>query len=467
MNNEEDLINSNDAMDLNKQNLLYLQKINNRKFELQNTIIDEAEVNIEKPVVTSKVSSKEHIEVDLSKDEPRREKSKDMTSFKRSAVALTVICVVGGSFLGLGLGVGTTLTNKYLLKENRNKMLYSSTLKDQLNPNIESDIVTLTDITDLKGNKNLLIDIIKSVNPSVVNISSRVSSNNPFEAGGGKGTGIIFNSDDENMYIVTNYHVVRGAKEVEIIIEDSKPIYAKLVGRDQNADIAVVSISIESALEAGVNKISTVEFGNSETLQVGELVLAIGNALGEGNTSTLGIISATNKEIEIDNVKLKVIQTDAAINSGNSGGPLINMNGEVIGINTAKVNDSKVEGMGYSITSNEVIRIVEEIMNSEPRPFLGVSGVDMQKHIARSYNLPVIGVIVTGVVEGTPAEKAGIQESDIITSFNGETVNTFDDLLRMIKDTPLGQRVEVNLIRNGRDVITVTVKLDQTAENNF
>jgi serine protease Do len=189
--------------------------------------------------------------------------------------------------------------------------------------------------------------------------------------------------------------------------------------------------------------------------------------LGEGNTATAGIISAKDKIINVDGTKLNVIQTDAAINPGNSGGPLINMRGEVIGINTAKFSESTVEGMGYSITSGVAKPIIEKLTNQETRPYLGIEASDVTKKIADLYNLPAMGVYVGTVMVGSSAEKAGIQPSDIITSFNEESILNFKDLTAALQKCKIGESVKVKVLRQGKDTITLNVVLTSLPDTNF
>lgn len=206
------------------------------------------------------------------------------------------------------------------------------------------------------------------------------------------------------------------------------------------------------------------EFGDSDSTQVGDTVIAIGNALGQGNTATKGIISVGAKEVNINGKKLTVLQTDAAINPGNSGGALVNQKGQVIGINTAKIALTSVEGVGYSIASNVAESLIEQLMNTTDSATLGVSVVTITDEMAQYYNLPTAGVMVQEVVQGGSAAQSGIKQNDIITSFNGQPTFTNDQLVSLVKKTKVGDTVNVKLIRNGQ---TLDVKVKMLKSSGF
>ncbi|MDR1209104.1 MAG: trypsin-like peptidase domain-containing protein [Clostridiales bacterium] len=311
--------------------------------------------------------------------------------------------------------------------------------------------------------------IIDNVEPSVVSIVSTVEGGGYGGYGGfgdyfggrstGLGSGILFHENDQKYYIVTNYHVVQDASGVSVSISGCEPIPAAIVGFDSAQDLAVASVAKADAREAGVETAVIAEFGNSDGLRVGDEVLAIGNALGEGNTATNGIVSAMNKEISVEGRDLVVLQTNAAINPGNSGGPLINLSGKVIGINTAKIEQTDTEGMGYSIPSNIAQPIIQSIMDSINKPYLGVTVSTINDETAKQYNLPSAGAFVSGVVDGSPADKAGIEENDVITGFNGMPILTSEQLTQEVRGCEIGDEVEVKLIR-GKGNLTIMVKLE-------
>lgn len=302
------------------------------------------------------------------------------------------------------------------------------------------------------------VDIIKSVKPSVVSISTKVSGTAeyfgsfsvPYEANG-MGSGVVFYSDDEKIAIATNNHVVDGASSIYVTFEDGANVPAKVVGTKSESDLAVITVSWDDLKSAGEKDVSAATFGDSDSLEVGDSVIAIGNAMGMGLSATDGMISMTQQTVTVEGHELNVLQTSAAINGGNSGGPLVNSAGEVIGINTAKYNSSMAEGMGYAIPSNVIAPIVEDLLENgtQPKPYIGIKGTSITTDNADLYKLPV-GALIMEVTEGGPAEAAGIMVGDIITSFNGNTVMDMDSLVKVVGETKVGDTVDVHVVRDGK-----------------
>jgi serine protease Do len=257
----------------------------------------------------------------------------------------------------------------------------------------------------------------------------------------GMGSGFIIN---EEGYILTNYHVIEGAKEVIVTLSDGRDVKAKVVNYDQNQDIAMLKLTDDSIKVPAI-----VELGNSDALKPGEEVLAIGTPLSKdfNQTVTGGLVSAVNRTVETSTgVKLNLIQTDAAINPGNSGGPLINTKGEVVGINTLKMS-GEAEGIGFSIPINEVKDRIDSL--SKPILNLGVSIREINEQLAKQYDMEE-GLYIIEVTEFSPAEKAGLKSGDLIVKFDGQRIKTFDEL-RAIRDTKKeGDVVKVEAIRNGQ-----------------
>ena len=303
------------------------------------------------------------------------------------------------------------------------------------------------------------VDIIKAVKPTVVSISTQTAGNAqyfgsfsvPYESSG-VGSGVIFYSDETKVAIATNNHVIDGATSIYVTIEDETTIPAKIVGTKSEADLAVITVNWTDLNEAGIEEVSVATFGDSDALEVGDAVFAIGNAMGMGLSATDGMISMTEQVINIDGNNLSVVQTSAAINGGNSGGALVNTAGEVIGINTAKYNSSMAEGMGYAIPSNEIIPIIEELLlnGTQATPFVGITGTSITDENSALYRLPV-GALIMEVIEGGPSDLAGIMVGDIITHFNGSTVMDMDALIGLVKETEVGEVVNVHVIRNGEE----------------
>jgi serine protease Do len=308
------------------------------------------------------------------------------------------------------------------------------------------------------------IEIIKKVKPSIVCITSVSQSRNIFNQSyqsEGSGSGIMFYKDDDNVYIATNNHVIDGASTVSIAINDADDLIpATLVGKDSNADLAVISVSNSDILAAGIDNVQLATFGDSDELQMGESVIAIGNALGQGNTATAGIVSALQKDVTIQGRKLSVIQTDAAINPGNSGGALVNSKGQVIGINTAKIALDSVEGIGYSITSNVAKPIIEQLMNSTDTPTLGVYITTVTEDLASQYNLPTAGVLIQQVIEGGSAEKADLRAGDVVTAYNDTPVFNSDQLIQAVKASKVGDTATLTIVRDG-NTKTIDIVLEK------
>ena len=296
-------------------------------------------------------------------------------------------------------------------------------------------------------------EAFEKVAPAVVIVSVNGNTFNGFytEEVQGIGSGFIIN---EEGYILTNYHVIEDANEVTVTLSDGREVKAKVVNYDQHQDIAMIKINEEGITVPGV-----VELGDSSVLRTGEEVLAIGTPLSKEFNQTLtgGYVSAVNRNVETSTgVQVNLIQTDAAINPGNSGGPLINTKGEVIGINTLKIADSEVEGLGFAIPINEVKDRIEAL--SKPILNLGVSIREINSDLAKQYKMEE-GLYVVQVVEFSPAEKAGIQPGDVIIKFDGEKIKTFEEL-KVIRDKKsAGDVVEVEVSRNGNSK-TLSLQLE-------
>ncbi|WP_028274353.1 S1C family serine protease [Atopococcus tabaci] len=292
----------------------------------------------------------------------------------------------------------------------------------------------------------------------------------------GTGSGVVYKVDGDTAYVVTNNHVVEGSDAIEIMLKDGTQVEAKLIGSDVWTDLAVLTVSSE--------QITTVaEFGNSENLTVGEPAIAIGSPLGTDFASsvTAGIISATGRSVPVDtnnddqvDWEMTAIQTDAAINPGNSGGALVNIAGQVVGINSMKISTSTVEGMGFAIPSNDVVNIVNQLeQNGEViRPVLGISLIDLSMISSQQRETVLTlpddvngGVVVAQVVPGSAAETAGMQQYDVIVGFDGQEVTNSMELRQLIYSSEIGSEVEVEFYRDG-ELQTTTVTMT-SSENNM
>lgn len=291
----------------------------------------------------------------------------------------------------------------------------------------------------------------------------------------GAGSGIIVGKSDTELLVATNNHVVAGAKEVSVCFNDNEDavVTAVVKGSDAANDLAVVAIKLGDISEEVLSTIKIATIGDSSKLKVGDQVVAIGNALGHGQSVTTGIISALDREVEIEDLDAKLIQTDAAINPGNSGGALLNMKGELIGINSAKFASELVEGMGYAIPIATAQPILDNLMNRATRElagdkagYLGVSVQDVSEEASEYYGIPK-GAYVESTEEGGGAAAAGIQQGDIITKFDGITITSAADLGGMIAYYEKGEQVEVVYMRSNNGAYeehTVTVTLAESKQ---
>ena len=299
------------------------------------------------------------------------------------------------------------------------------------------------------------------------------------------GTGIIIGQNDSELLIVTNNHVITGATNLSVVfsVDEGKdgttPVEAQIKGSDATKDVGVIAVKLSDIPAETMSAIKTATIGDSSQMQVGDQVIAIGNALGYGQSVTKGIVSALDREVTLQNddgstISNKLIQTDAAINPGNSGGALLNMKGEVIGINEAKLSSNYVEGMGYAIPISDVEGIIGDLQNlqtrsevdSEKMGYLGVTCQDVTSDIAQQYDMPE-GVYLKSVVAGCAADKAGLKKGDILTRFDGMGVTTYDTLRDRLQYYEAGETVEVTVQspENGSYVEkTVSLTLSTKAE---
>lgn len=317
----------------------------------------------------------------------------------------------------------------------------------------------------VKTSNDLVKNAIENARPSVVSITTLNNSVDWFNNSTqyqGAGSGIIFHKTSTDVFIVTNYHVIQNASSIGVAIDDNKPIQANLVGKDENYDLAVLSISSDSLNDEELSNIQVARFADSSNLIVGDYVIAIGNAVGEGITSTFGMISSVSTDIISENKKLNVLQTTAAINPGNSGGALINLNGEVIGINTAKVADNKVESVGYTISSTVAMPIIEDIMRNLNPTSLGVMITDAQSANI-DYEGMAGGALIVEIVPDGSADKAGLKVNDIITSINDVPILSSSQLVEEIKKYEVWDTIKLKIIRNGK-LETIKVKLLPTTK---
>ncbi len=329
-----------------------------------------------------------------------------------------------------------------------------------------ADVTASPDSVDSAGNSSDITAIAEQCMPAVVAITSTTEGTDYYDLFGryyqgedtdSSGTGFVVGQNEKELLIATNNHVISGAKTISVQFIDGEIYEAAEKGSDTANDLAVVAVDVSKVKKATMEKIKIADMGNSDKAKVGERVIAIGNALGYGQSVTVGYISAKDREITESSQDgstqntIKAIQTDAAINPGNSGGALINMQGQVIGINSAKIADSAVEGVGYAIPISVATPIIDELMNREilkdsEKGYLGISGSTVSQE-ASAYNLPY-GVYVKEVSKGGAADKAGIKVNDVITAVNKMEVTTIESLQEKVNSYRKGTEVEITLKRS-------------------
>ncbi len=362
---------------------------------------------------------------------------KKRTGFGKK-IALTVGCGLLCGAIAAGVPAGISYYNYVQEKkaEEENKKLEEDSLKVEENGLAESQT------EEARESSVYDVSVVwDSVSPSMVEIDTKYVSSYRFfghtyeQESEGSGTGIIIAQADE-LFVVTNHHVVDGANAIQITFVDGTTAPAQLKGSNAQEDIAVLAVRFSDLSEDTVKKIRVATIGDSDALEGGEMVIAIGNAAGNGQSLTVGYVSAVDREVSIEGVTMNLIQTDAAINPGNSGGALLNARGELIGINNAKLVANHVEGVGYSIPISNVVSLINQLMNREEIKYkdsamLGIEGQDVTENLSTALSIPV-GVYVVRVEEGSAADAAGIPLYSVITEVNGMEVSNMEQLQEVL-----------------------------------
>lgn len=342
-----------------------------------------------------------------------------------------------------------------------------------VNMSQSSEVYSIAQIAEISKSS-----VVSITNKSVEELTSMFGTRE-YEATS-VGSGIIIGQNEEELLIATNNHVVSGSDELSVCFGDDeeKVASAKVKGTDAGNDLAIIAVSLYDLTDEIKASISIARLGDSDNVNVGDQVVAIGNALGYGQSVTTGIVSAKDREVSIDNITANLIQTDAAINPGNSGGALLNMKGEVIGINSSKFASTKVEGMGYAIPISTAVPILEELMTKQTRDvvdekergFLGISCQNVSADISQMYHIPQ-GVYVLGTEAGGPGDKAGLQKGDIITAFDGSAITDYNVLVRTLQYYKAGETVELTIQRAGENggygekTISITLGVNENADS--
>lgn len=362
----------------------------------------------------------------------------------------------------LGLAFGLTASAAFktgnmvidrIWGEGSNEQVKQASIVENTKLNTSTNSTVNSDIADIASNS--MPSVVSITNMSVQQVQNFFGGIQERESQS-VGSGIIVSQNDTELLIVTNNHVVEGSSTLTVSFVDEESVEANVKGTDAAKDLAVIAVPLESIKDSTMDAIAVAALGDSTKIRVGEPAIAIGNALGYGQSVTTGIISATNREL--DTYDGELIQTDAAINPGNSGGALLNANGEVIGINSIKVATDTVEGMGYAIPISDASDIIQNLMNKETRTkvaegeqgYLGIQGVDVNSESSQMYNMPT-GVYISEVIDGGGAKKAGLTKGSIITHLDGTTINSMNTLKEQLQYYKAGEEVTLTVQTQGKN----------------
>lgn len=398
--------------------------------------------------------------------EPKKTK-KHGGYFRKAMVSVSL-----GLFFGLFAGIGFYAVQQGtgMLKTGTDTAVVSEIAAEATTESTQSSVQSATNVTYVESDVS---DVVEKVMPAMVSIvnnfteTANVFGQQYTQEEAASGSGIIVGKTDDELLIVSNNHVVESADTLTVTFIDGSEAQAQVKGLDSDMDLAVIAVSLNDLSDDTKNAITVATLGSSDDLKLGEPVIAIGNALGYGQSVTNGIVSALNREITLENGSTGLengstgtfIQTNAAINPGNSGGALLNMNGEVIGINSNKIGGTAVEGMGYAIPITSASPIIADLMERQTRTkvaedevgYIGISQQEVTSQISQMYNMPE-GIYVVSVEEGSAAANAGIMKGDIITKFDGSSISSYSDLQKTLQYYAAG------------DSATITVQRPQNGE---
>ncbi len=381
--------------------------------------------------------------------EPQTEPAKPKKKRWKKWVSCIAMAVVFGLVASAVFQVSNRVIDGYFGTSTSHKNAEATTIVKGDGESVVTDVSTVA--------KNVMPSVVSIINLSVQEVQYFFFGGSVQQEYESSGSGVIIGQNDSELLIATNNHVVEGNKTLTVTFHDETSVEAYVKGTDSDIDIAVIAVPLSEISNETIQVIKIATIGDSEKLMVGEPTIAIGNALGYGQSVTSGIVSALGRALEEDGVKY--IQTDAAINPGNSGGALLNAKGEVIGINTAKLKDTAVEGMGYAIPISDIEDLLSELMNRETKTkvpeskqgALGISSkVDVDANTSKLYGMPE-GVFVNEIIEGGAAEAAGIPKGCIITKLNGEEVGSMDELREQLTYYKAGETVTVTAAVPGED----------------
>lgn len=430
-----------------------------------------------------------------AKSEKKKEKGVGRGYLKK-----LLVCVSLGLFFGLCAGLGfyaveaatgmlghdTDTSNELTVREMDAAEALGTDILEDAKEAVSGAVQSLQD-SDIEKTQTVyavvsdVSDVVTAVMPAVVSISNTYTETMSYfgqsmsNEAVASGSGIIVGENDTELLLVTNYHVIEDANMLTVQFVEGSEAEASVKGTDADMDLAVIAVPLEDISQTTLDQIAIATLGDSNDLKVGEPAIAIGNALGYGQSVTTGVISALNRDMELsDGSAGTFIQTDAAINPGNSGGALLNIKGEVIGINSNKIGGSVIEGMGYAIPISAASPIIADLMlretrnkvAEEERGFLGISGISVTAEVSSTYGMPE-GVYIAQVYEGTAAAAAGLQKGDIINSFDGIKITSMDELQKTLEYYAKGDTVDLTVMTiaaGGYRSKTVTITLGNKVE---
>ncbi len=420
---------------------------NQFEHEKNEQVEEKVEATVEEPIESTvpPIYDYEYSNEMAPESEPKPKKSHGWKKW----VLCIGMAVVFGAIASVVYQTSNYFFSKYTETNKRSsKMIETTVAKGETTKKNSEGIGQMTDVSQVA--KNVMPSVVSITNLSVQEVRNYFFGGTVTQQSKSSGSGIIIGQNDTELLIVSNNHVVEGNTSLTVTFVDGQSVEAVVKGTDSAIDVAILAVPLENIDEETLEQIKVATLGDSDSLAVGEPAIAIGNALGYGQSVTSGIISALDRELSGFDTGL--IQTDAAINPGNSGGALLNQNGEVIGINTAKASGNNVEGIGYAIPISDISDIINELMNREVRDkvdkekqgTIGITGVDVDASVSQYYNMPQ-GVFVKGLVKGGAAQKAGIVKGSIITKFEGTSISSMQELKAQLEYYEEGEKVKLEI----------------------